>query len=106
MLAESWAVALGDHLCRLELPEPFRGFQTSEPIPVFVRGHGKEAMVIGVGYPLEWPEYPADGGAYEVPVGVLPGEFGPRIEPPREWQAKYDVARLLERYDPRGGRKE
>lgn len=75
-------------------------FSTSEPFPVFVKSGKGETTAIGMGCPLDWPEYPVDGGAYAVAVDRLPGEFGPRIEPPKAWHADFDPERLDMWLDP------
>lgn len=64
-------------------------FQKSGPVPVFVDASHGRAEATGIGCPLDWPEYPVDGGAMTVPVSVLPGEWGPRIEPPPDWHRDF-----------------
>lgn len=58
-------------------------FAKSEPIPVFVHRLGHALEVTGIGSPLEWPD--DEGGPMTVPAEVLPGDYGPRIAPPRNW---------------------
>ena len=69
---------------------PF-AFCSSEPFPVFVVGGGGRAVVTGIGCPLDWPD---NDGAIPVPINRLPGEFGPRIEPPTDWHADYHPEQL------------
>lgn len=74
---------------------PF-AFSSSEPVPVFVSGTRSKALVTGVGSPLDWPD---NDGAVSVPIQRLPGEFGPRIDPPADWHADYHVERQLVSYE-------
>ena len=71
---------------------PF-AFASSEPFPVFVSGSGSRATVTGIGSPLDWP---SNDGTIDVPIDRLPGVFGPRIEPPKDWRPDHHPERLLE----------
>ena len=59
-------------------PEPFE-FENGAPQLVDVHRHGD--MWVAVGEPTAWPEMPDDiGGGIWVPVDVVPGEWGRRVE--------------------------
>ena len=74
------------------LDHPF-AFSVSEPFPVFIRRRRGEPQATGVSFTIEWPE---NDGAIEVPLRRLPGELGPRIEPPDDWHADYEPEQLIE----------
>ena len=73
---------------------PIFVFSVSEPMPIYVREVRGQMVATGMERPLDWPRDTLLRGGAEIPLERLPGEIGPRIEPPADWHAEHHPEHL------------
>ena len=73
---------------------PIFVFSVSEPMPIYVREVRGQMVATGMERPLDWPRDTLSRGWAEIPLERLPGEIGPRIEPPADWHAEHHPEHL------------